>query len=63
MAKVTKQLEAEPIISINEARKILGKEASEMSDKDIHNLITAYDDIATLIIKNYPILNTSDSES
>lgn len=48
------------IVSIKEARKILGKDAKNMTDKDVSSLITAYDDIATLIIRNYTIPKNSD---
>lgn len=44
-----------PIVTVKEARKILGKSAKNMSDIDISSLIAAYDEIATLIIRNYTI--------
>ena len=51
----------DPPISIKEARKILGKKASEMSDDDIRLLVESLDGIAALVVKNYEVLKTSQS--
>jgi len=52
-------MEPKSIITIKEARKTLGKKASEMTDDDIQRLVESLDGIATLIIKNYKVLKTS----
>jgi hypothetical protein len=47
-------VEAQPIISIKEARKLLGKKASEcFSDVQVEELIAQLDFLAMLSIKNY----------
>jgi hypothetical protein len=48
-----------PIITLKEAKKLLGKEARLMSDVEIRQLVQSYDEIAKLIIKDYEILKTS----
>ena len=44
---------ADPIISVKEARKILGKEAEKISDKDLLKLIGDLDYIAKHLIRQY----------
>jgi hypothetical protein len=55
LESMSTSLAAKPIVTVNEARKILGKEAEDMSNDDIKRLIQAFDSIATLIIRNYSV--------
>ena len=43
----------EPIISLKEARKILGKEAKKFSDEELIKLINDLDFIATYTIRKF----------
>lgn len=47
------------IISVKEARKILGKEAMNMTDVMILKLVDDYDAIAAQIIQNQSVLISS----
>ena len=42
-----------PIISIKEARKLLGKKYEQVSDEDIEVMINQFDEIARLTIRQY----------
>lgn len=46
-----------PIISVKEARKILGSKSRNMSDKDVQKLIDDLDFIARYAIKNFKEFN------
>lgn len=48
-----------PIITIKEARKILGKTANNLTDQDIEKLVDDVDHIAIYAIKNFKELNQS----
>lgn len=47
----------EPIITVKEARKILGKDAHKLSDEELEQLINDLDFIARYAIKNFKELN------
>jgi len=46
-------------ITVGEARKILGRKFSEMTDDEVRSLIESLDNIANLIINNYQVLKPS----
>ena len=48
-----------PIISLKEARKILGKEAQKITDEELEKLIDDLDFIARYAIKEFKVLNPS----
>jgi hypothetical protein len=48
-----------PTITINGARKLLGEDAREMSDKEVLRLINDLDFIARYAIKQFKELNQS----
>lgn len=47
------------IMSVQEARKILGKGAKSLGDDDISKIINELDDLAIQIIKNAKVLTSS----
>lgn len=46
-----------PVITVKEARKILGKEAHKLTDEQIEKLIDDLDFIARYAIKNFKEFN------
>lgn len=52
-----------PVISIKQARKTLGKKATNLSDADVLELINTLDEIAKLIIRDFRVLKTSQKAS
>lgn len=46
-------MESELIISVKEARKLLGKDAKEMTDEEVEKLIKDLDQLARLVFKMY----------
>jgi hypothetical protein len=55
--EVTAMHDAKPIITIKEARKLLGKDAQTMSDEAVEQLISDLDFIARYAIKQFKELN------
>lgn len=47
-------MQTDLIISIKEARKILGKEAEDLSDDQVEDLIINFQSIAKLYIQSVP---------
>lgn len=54
-----KLLTTRPLITVKEARKILGQDAKSMTDQDIRRLVESYDEIAKLIIRDHSVLKTN----
>ena len=54
----TALLNQQAIMSLKEARKILGVKARQMTDSEIRQELEAYDEIAALIIRNYSVPKT-----
>ncbi len=52
-----------PIISVKEARKTLGKRAKGMNDADVLELINSLDEIATIIVRDFKVLKSSEHAS
>jgi hypothetical protein len=49
---VIESMKDKPIISVNEARKLLGKDARELSDQEIIELITLLTETAQYFLSN-----------
>jgi hypothetical protein len=47
------------LITIKQARKLLGKEGKNFSDTQLQRLISDYDEIASQIIRNHEVLKDS----
>lgn len=54
------ELSSSPIISIKEARKVLGKDVRSLSDKEVEQVINSFSRLANGLIMKAAVPNTNE---